>query len=150
MAEVLELAELLQDDRVAEVDVGRGRVEAELRAELPPLARGLLELALQAPLREGVDGVAGEERRGVRGGGVHPAPMLVSSTAAGRAATSCHRSRPPAALPRRMSDANGSPDNVTPLFADPPRRRGRGSASCGCSSSSCRSCCSRSSRRSSG
>ena len=53
MAEVLELAQLLQDDRVAEVDVGRGRVEAELDAQLAPLARGLRELALEAALRAG-------------------------------------------------------------------------------------------------
>ena len=45
MAEVLELAQLLQHDRVAEVDVGRGRVQAELGAQLAPLARGGLELA---------------------------------------------------------------------------------------------------------
>ena len=51
VAEVLELAELLQDDRVAEVDVRRRRVEAELHAQLAALARGLLELALEAPLR---------------------------------------------------------------------------------------------------
>ena len=72
MAEVLELAQLLQDDRVAEVDVGRRRVEAELHAQLATVAGGLLELALEPPLRQGVDGVAGQERGGVRGGLGHP------------------------------------------------------------------------------
>ena len=51
MAEVLELAQLLQDDGVAEVDVGRRRVEAELDAQLAALARSLLELALEPALR---------------------------------------------------------------------------------------------------
>jgi hypothetical protein len=68
VAEVLELAQLAQDDRVAEVDVGRRRVEAELGAQLAALAGGLRELSLEAPLGQGVDGVAGEERGGVRGG----------------------------------------------------------------------------------
>ena len=66
MAEVLELAELLQDHRVAEVDVGRGGVQAELHAQ----RTALRELALQLTGREAVDGVAREER-GVRGGGDH-------------------------------------------------------------------------------
>ena len=39
MAEVLELAQLLQDDGVAEVDVRRGRIEAELDAQRPALLR---------------------------------------------------------------------------------------------------------------
>src|SRR6185503_8601394 len=50
--------------------------------------------------------------------------MLVWSTAAGRGhllPSFAAAGRPP----RRMSDANGSPDNVTPLFADPPRARPR-------------------------
>ena len=72
MAEVLELAQLLQDDRVAEVDVRRRGIEAELHAELAPLARGRLELALETALGQRVDGVSGEERGGVRGGWVHP------------------------------------------------------------------------------
>ena len=38
MAEVLELAQLLQHDGVAEVDVGRRRVEAELDAQRAALA----------------------------------------------------------------------------------------------------------------
>src|SRR6185503_16081354 len=50
--------------------------------------------------------------------------MLVWSTAAGRGPllpSFAAAGRPP----RRMSDANGSPDNVTPLFVDPPRDRPR-------------------------
>ena len=39
VAEVLELAQLLQDDRVPEVDVRRRRVQAELHAQLAALAR---------------------------------------------------------------------------------------------------------------
>ena len=61
--EVLELAQLLQDDGVAEVDVGRGRVDAELDAQRAALARGR-ELAPRArPAGSDVDGVAGQERR---------------------------------------------------------------------------------------
>jgi hypothetical protein len=67
VAEVLELAQLLEDDRVAEVDVRRSRVETELRAQRPTFPRGLLELALEPAPREGVDGVSGEERGGFRG-----------------------------------------------------------------------------------
>src|SRR5215218_1361788 len=46
--------------------------------------------------------------------------MLVLSPAASRRRHHSHRSRPPAAPHRRMSDANGT-DNVTPLFDEPPR-----------------------------
>ena len=45
MARRLELAELLEDDDVAEMDVGRGRVDAELDAQRAPLGQALLELA---------------------------------------------------------------------------------------------------------
>ena len=38
MAGLLELAQLLEHDRVAEVDVGRGRVDAELDPQRPPAA----------------------------------------------------------------------------------------------------------------
>jgi hypothetical protein len=48
MAEVLELAQLGQHDRVAEVDVRRGRVEPELHAQSTSLALGFGELALEA------------------------------------------------------------------------------------------------------
>ena len=51
VAEVLELAQLLQHDGVAEVDVGRRRVEAELGPQLAALARGGLQLGLQAARR---------------------------------------------------------------------------------------------------
>ena len=58
VAEVLELAQLLQHDRVAEVDVGRGRVDPELDAQLAPVARGGRQLGLQAALGQALDGVA--------------------------------------------------------------------------------------------
>ena len=60
MPEVLELAQLLQHDRVAEVQVRRGRVQAELDAQRPALRQALLE----RPVRAHLDGVAGEELRG--------------------------------------------------------------------------------------
>ena len=66
VAQVLELAELLQDHRVAEVDVRRRGVQTELHAQ----RTALRELALQLAGREAVDGVAREEL-GVRGGGGH-------------------------------------------------------------------------------
>ena len=43
---VLELAQLLEHDRVAEVDVGGGRVEAELDPQRPAFGEPLLERAL--------------------------------------------------------------------------------------------------------
>ena len=49
VARVLELAQLLQHDGVAEVDVGRGRVEAELDPQRPALALGELELRSSPP-----------------------------------------------------------------------------------------------------
>ena len=45
MAEVLELAQLLQDDGVAEVDVGRRRVQPELHAQRTARPELALELA---------------------------------------------------------------------------------------------------------
>ena len=56
VAGVLELAQLVEDDGVAEVDVrGRG-VHAELDAQRTPLALGEVELGLERALREHVDG----------------------------------------------------------------------------------------------
>jgi hypothetical protein len=72
VAGVLELAQLLQHDRVAEVDVRGGRVEAELDPQRPA-ARQLLR---ERPAGEVVDGVARELRRhagGLRGRLIHPA-----------------------------------------------------------------------------
>ena len=48
VAEVLELAQLLQHDGVAEVQVGRGRVQAELDAQRAALGEALLERAARA------------------------------------------------------------------------------------------------------
>jgi hypothetical protein len=69
MPGVLELAELLQDDRVTQVHVGRRRVQSELHPQAPSLRETFGEGAGG----QAVDGVAGEERRGLsaagRGGG---------------------------------------------------------------------------------
>jgi hypothetical protein len=54
MTELLELAQLAKDHRVAQVDVRRGGIDAELDAQGPALA----ELALQGPLGKRLDGVA--------------------------------------------------------------------------------------------
>ena len=71
MAGVLELAQLLEHDGVAEVDVGGGRVEPELDAQRPALG----EPPLERPGGQAVDRVAGQEGGRVRlGGGFgHPA-----------------------------------------------------------------------------
>ena len=66
VAAILELPQLLQDDRVTEVDVRSGGVQTELDAQ----RTAPRELALQLAGREAVDGVAREEL-GVRGGGDH-------------------------------------------------------------------------------
>ena len=83
VAEILELAELLEDDREAEVDVGRGGVDAQLDAERP----AELQLPLEPPVGQAIDGVpsepgglftrpgAGRRRRREqlrRGLGIHP------------------------------------------------------------------------------
>ena len=76
MAEVLELAQLLQDDRVAEVDVRRRRVEAELHAQRTALLRDRLEALLEPPGGKRLSGVAGQESGlggGIGTGGRHPA-----------------------------------------------------------------------------
>ena len=51
---ILEFAQLLQDDRVAEGYVGRGWVHAQLHPQRAPQ----LELGLQAALRQALDRVA--------------------------------------------------------------------------------------------
>ena len=53
VAGVLELAQLAQHDRVAEVDVRRRRVDAELHAQRPPLARRPARASPRAPPRAG-------------------------------------------------------------------------------------------------
>jgi hypothetical protein len=57
VAAVLELAELLQDHRVTEVHIGRGRVQPELDAE----RAAQRELARELARGQAVDGVAREE-----------------------------------------------------------------------------------------
>ena len=69
---VLELAQLLEHDRVAEVDVGGGRVEPELDPQRPALG----EPPLERPGGQAIDRIAGEV--GGRAGGLgsgfcHPA-----------------------------------------------------------------------------
>ena len=128
MAEVLELAQLLQHDGVAEVDVGRRRVEPELDPQLAALARGGLRACARGrPPGSDVDGVAGQEG-GVLGGGWPSRPNASVDAPSRRRRAAC-RDHPAAArrrraAPRRMSDENGS--NITPLFGDreppePPR-----------------------------
>jgi hypothetical protein len=73
VAGVLELAELGQDDRMAEVDVGRRRVQAELDAERPALR----QLRGQGSRGQAVDGVAGEMRG--PGGGLGPLARRLQS-----------------------------------------------------------------------
>jgi len=59
VAGVLPLPQPVEHDRKAEVDVRRGRVDAELHAQRP----ALLELALEPSLREDVHRMAcGDER----------------------------------------------------------------------------------------
>ena len=147
VAEVLELAQLLQDDGVAEVDVGRRRVEAELHAQLAALARGLLELALETPSGRASTAFRVRNAAASEGAGsIRPNASVV------------HRRRPPTSPAivrgrRPPSPPHERRERIRQRHAPvrrPAAARGRGSASSGCSSSSCRSCCSRSSRPSSG
>ena len=132
MAEVLELAQLAQDDGVAEVDVGRRRVEAELDAQRPSRARAC---AASAALGQAVDGVAGEEG-GVAGrGSRHGAnarvrrrpwrwlPPVVRSGAPG----TCTALDAAVAAPRCMSDSE-RPDILGPRRSR--RSAGRDSSAC--------------------
>ena len=60
MAEILELAQLLQHDRVAQVQVLCGRVQPELDPQRPALRQALLERSVGAHFYR----VAGKELRG--------------------------------------------------------------------------------------
>ena len=62
VAGVLEVAQLAQHDRVAEVDVGRGRVDPQLDAQRAPER----ELALELARRQHLGGAAHERLEGVR------------------------------------------------------------------------------------
>jgi hypothetical protein len=61
VAEKLEVAQLVDDHRVAEVQVGRGGVQAELDAQLPAGRQLLLQLLLDdqlvAPPTNGLNGL---------------------------------------------------------------------------------------------
>ena len=129
VAEVLELAQLLQHDGVAEVDVRRRRVEAELGPQLAALALGGLQPALEAARGQRLGGVARQEG-GVRSGEL---PSRANASVERRrdalrrlVATTPQRPVDAALAPRRMSVEYGS--NITPLFGDreppePPARR---------------------------
>ena len=72
MARILELAQLLEHDRVAEMHVGGGRVEAEL----DPQRAAFREPCRMRSAGQAVDRVAGEiggRASGFRGGFCHPA-----------------------------------------------------------------------------
>ncbi len=100
VARLLELAQLLQDDRVAEVDVGRGRVDPELDPQRPPGR----ELLLQHRRRQHVDRVARQVRHGpnarlpppLGGPGRRVRPSMAIGT---KAPPTGRRSPPP---PRRL------------------------------------------------
>ena len=120
MARVLELAQLLQHDHVAEVDVGRGRVDAELGAQRPAL--------LCAPARASPRGrrrAASRPRfaRGSCGG-------FGSASAAGRARARMLDSRTPAGgamspRPRRDAPREAPRPQLSDMPDDQRRRRGR-------------------------
>ena len=71
MAEVLELTQLAQHHRVAQVDVRSGGIHAELDPQWAPLT----ELALELAPGQRVDGVSGEKASRLAGKSVIR-PML--------------------------------------------------------------------------
>ena len=99
VADVLELAQLAEHHHVAEVDVGRGRVDPELHPQRPALA----ELALELPLGKGVDDVPEQERH--RACDSVMGPMLESR--ARRTASGVPPLTPPPSL-ARLTDARGA------------------------------------------
>ena len=62
VAEVLELAQLLQHDREAEMDVRRGRVDPEL----DPQRTAQRKLAFELPFRQAIDRVSRQPRGRIR------------------------------------------------------------------------------------
>ena len=112
VAEILELAELLEHDREAEVDVGRGRVDPELHAQWPAER----QLALEAALGQAVDGVTGQPGR--RLGRAVPAPPpsdLSPGNLVSVPARTSESIRPNASGPRR--DVSHVPARPTRLSA---------------------------------
>ena len=106
---------------MAEVDVRGGGIHAQLHAQRSPLR----QLALELPLRQGVDGISGEEAgrlgRRVRhraNARVWPRPAPCRCRADGRSfscpnadahhSSDCHAQRPLPARERRAPQANGS------------------------------------------
>ncbi len=75
MAEVLELTQLLQDDRVTEVDVRSGGIETQLDAQRTSLLGDGPETLLERPGGKRLSGVAPQESGlggGIGTGGRHP------------------------------------------------------------------------------
>ena len=105
VAGVLELAQLRQHDGVAEVDVGRGRVEPELDAQRAALREALRERALRAGSRPRC-GPGGPRSARPRTRVLPSGPMLMSRPrAAGVRAASRPARRPPRRTPRRVRAA---------------------------------------------
>ena len=112
MAEVLELAQLAEHDRVAEVDVGSGGVDPELDAQGTPGLRSGGELGREGAAREALDGVPGEVRSGVVGRNGrfrHEGPMLDSPRPWGLV--------PPGPRARRLAPALAGLSAVCPRAA---------------------------------
>ena len=80
VAELLELAQLAQHDGEAEVDVGRGGVDPELRPERPAGA----ELAAQVGLADEIDGARAEDAELLVDGGAHDGTNVTGRHPAGR------------------------------------------------------------------
>ena len=85
MAEVLRLAQLVQHHRVPEVDVGRGRVEAELDAQRLAAGELLRELRLDEELVRAAPEDVEVPRDVVRGGRHRVSRSATARCAAGRA-----------------------------------------------------------------
>ena len=82
MTDVLELAQLLEHDGEAEVDVGRRRVDPELDPQRTARARAC---ASSSPVGQAVDGVARQPRRllGAAPAGIARNPTSLDRTLAG-------------------------------------------------------------------
>ena len=125
MPEVLELAQLLQHDRVAEVDVGRRRVEAELDAQRPALRAA--ELALQRARRAAQSTALRVRKAASPAGSAIAAPMLDSTRRRGlrrRVAARASGRRTVAAAAAPPHERRRAP-SITPLIAVASRRRRR-------------------------
>ena len=130
---VLELAQLLQHDHVAEVDVGRRRVDAELHPQRPALARRpRSSLRSSSPPAANRPRCAPGMRRSSSGSEVgcgHRRPMLDSRLRSGWPIVASAPRRRPIAASRRRAAASDLPDGHGRLhgqclpMADDQRRR---------------------------